>query len=84
MPSIWYYEQMKYQEFKRQLGKAGLTNKAFAELLGLNPISISNLKAKVYVPNQLALIASFMAEYKEMGKDFTQVIDKVKSVEIDK
>lgn len=68
---------MKYNEFRRQLGKAGLTNKAFAELLGLNPISISNFKAKGEVPDQLALIASFMADYKERELDFMLVLEKV-------
>lgn len=67
---------MEYNEFRRQLGKAGLTNKAFAELLGLNPVSISNFKAKGEVPDHLALIASFMADYKERGLNFMVVIEK--------
>ncbi|MEQ1557789.1 MAG: XRE family transcriptional regulator [Methyloglobulus sp.] len=69
---------MQYEEFRRQLGKAGLTNRAFAELLDLNPISISNLKSKVEVPYQLALIASFIADYKDRGYDFMEVINKCK------
>jgi hypothetical protein len=69
---------MEYNEFRRQLGKAGLTNKAFAQLLGLNPISISNFKAKGEVPDQLALIASFMADYKERGLEFMGILNKNK------
>lgn len=69
---------MQYEEFKRQIGKAGLTNRAFAELLDLNPISLSNLKSKVEVPYQLALIASFMADYKDRGLDFMEIIEKFK------
>ena len=68
---------MEYNEFRWQLGKAGLTNKAFVELLGLNPISISNFKAKGEVPDQLALIVSFMADYKERGLDGMILINKV-------
>lgn len=68
---------MQYEEFRRQIGKAGLTNKAFAGLLDLNPASISNIKSKGgEVPYQLALIASFMADYKDRGIDFMAVIDK--------
>jgi hypothetical protein len=69
---------MQYEELRRQLGKAGLTSRAFAELIDLNPISISNLKSKVEVPYQLALIASFMADYKDKGLDFMEIIKKCK------
>lgn len=65
---------MKYEEFKQQVKRSGLTLKAFANLLGINPISISNFKARGSVPDQLAIIATFMAEYKEMDKDFIEVI----------
>ena len=34
---------MMYEEFLRQLGKAGLTVKEFAQLIRMNRVSISNL-----------------------------------------
>jgi hypothetical protein len=66
---------MKYEEFKQQVKRSGLTLKAFANLLGINPISISNFKARRDVPDQLGLIACFMAEYKEKKLDFMDVFD---------
>lgn len=68
---------MDYEEFRRQLGKAGLTNKAFAELLNLNPNSITNFKSKGHIPSHLAIIAIFMAEFKDRGINFKVMIEKV-------
>ncbi|MDD2661640.1 MAG: XRE family transcriptional regulator [Methylococcales bacterium] len=73
---------MNYDEFRRQIGKAGLTNKAFAELLGLNPKSITNFKTQGgVVPNHLAVIAMFMAEFAERGIDFKKLIKQIKTRE---
>lgn len=70
---------MNYTEFRRQLGKASLTNKAFAELLGLNPKSITNFKTQGgAVPDHLAVIATFMAEFAERGIDFKELIGQIK------
>jgi hypothetical protein len=74
---------MNYEEFRRQLGKAGLNNRSFAALLGIQAQSVNNLKSKGVVPDQLAMIACFMAEYKEMGKDFLEVVGKVINRESD-
>lgn len=64
---------MNYIEFKRQLGKAGLTNKAFAELVGINKNSVSNFKTKG-VPKNIAIIAILIAEMREVGMDFESII----------
>jgi hypothetical protein len=68
---------MNYEEFRHQLGKAGLTNKAFAELLDLNPNSITNFKAKGNIPSHLAVIVVFMAEFRDRGIDFKIMIEKL-------
>ena len=69
---------MEYEEFQRQLGKAGLTIKAFAELLCMNRVSISNLAKKGEVPVHLAVIASLMGEMADNGVDYRSVIARIK------
>lgn len=66
---------MDYNELKRQIGKAGLTNKAFAELIRINPNSVTNFK-KSGVPSNIAIIAVLMAELKEHRIDFEEAIQK--------
>lgn len=68
---------MDYEELKRQIGKAGLTNKAFAELIGINPNSVTNFKRNK-VPSNIAIIAVLMAEMKEHGIDFIEIIERIK------
>ena len=65
---------MTYTEFKRQLGKAGLTVRAFAALLGQTPNSITNYASKGEVPTHLAIIATLMAEMADAGMDFRDVL----------
>lgn len=69
---------MDYDELKRQIGKAGLTNKAFAELIGINPNSVTNFK-RTKVPSNIAIIAVLMAEMKERGVDFSEIIGRMKN-----
>lgn len=64
---------MEYEELRRQIGKAGLTNKAFAELIGVHPKSVTNFKAKG-IPSNIAIIAVLMAEMKEHRIDFEEAI----------
>lgn len=66
---------MNYEELRRQIGKAGLTNKSFAQLIGINPNSVTNFKLKG-VPSNIAIIAILIAEMKEHGFEFEQVIKK--------
>lgn len=60
---------MDYGELKGQIGKAGLTNKVFAKLIGINPNSVTNFK-RTKVPSNIAIIAVLMAEMKECEIDF--------------
>ncbi len=68
---------MNYDEFKRQLGKAGLTLREFAALLNMNSASVSNYSTAVKVPDQLAVIAVLMAEMADVGMDFRPAVAKV-------
>lgn len=48
---------MEYKEFRRQLGKAGLTINEYADLLHMLPKSVSNYAKKGHVPQFHAVIA---------------------------
>jgi len=68
---------MEYAEFKRQLGKANVSIRGFAELLGKHPNSITN-HAHSSVPQHLAVIATLMASMAENGLDFEQPLLKIR------
>lgn len=61
---------MDYREFRRQLGKAGLTNKAFAELVKINSNSVTNYKKDGEVPSHWAIVALLMGVLADNKIDF--------------
>ena len=67
---------MTYEEFKRQIGKAGLTVHAFADLLKMNPVSLSNYK-QGDVPSHLAVISTLMGAMADGQTDFRSVLANV-------
>lgn len=68
---------MTYDEFQRQIGKAGLNIRQFAELVKMNRISLSNNKKKGDVPSHLAVIATLLGEMAERQIDFREVLSKI-------
>ena len=68
---------MRYEEFRRHIGKAGLTNKQFAKLVAINDKSISNLAKLGKVPNHLAIIALLMGELADNGMEFKTKVEKL-------
>jgi len=68
---------MTYGEFQRQLGKAGLSAREFADLIRMNRNSITNCSQKGKVPSHLAIIAALMGEMAENHLDFKSVLAKV-------
>jgi hypothetical protein len=68
---------MTYDEFQRQLGKAGITVREFAELLKMNRNSVTNCAGRGEVPSHLAVIATLMAELAERGLDFRSALQRV-------
>ncbi len=68
---------MKYEEFKRQLGKAGLTNKQFADLVGMNEKSVSNIAQREDVPNQIAVSIVLMGMLADNHIPFREAIEKL-------
>jgi len=69
---------MPYSEFQRLIGKAGLTIKEFAELLGMNPNSITNYHKVGVVPSHIAIIISLISSMKDQGIDFYEIFEKLK------
>lgn len=63
-------ERMTYDEFRRQLGKAGLSVKEFAGLVRLRPNSVTNYARVGEVPSHLAVIAVLMGEMADNKLDF--------------
>ncbi len=68
---------MTYDEFRRQLGKAGLTVKGFAELIKQTPNSITNYAVQGAVPPHLAIIAALMGDMAESGVDFRSTLGRI-------
>ena len=68
---------MTYEEFRRQIGKAGLSVRSFADLVKQTPISITNYAAKGEVPSNLAIIAALMGDMAEAGIDFRATLSKI-------
>ena len=69
--------QMQYTEFLTEIGKAGLSVRGFAELVGMNPNSISNYARTGELPTHLGLIAVLVAGVNDLGGDYRQVMSKV-------
>jgi len=67
---------MSYANFLLELERAGLSVRAFAELVGMNPNSISNY-ARGELPAHLALIAVLIAELDAHRLDYRRAITKV-------
>lgn len=68
---------MTYTEFQRHVGKAGLTVKAFADLIKMNRVSLSNCSKKGEVPSHLAVIAALMGEMADKKVDFYTVLESI-------
>lgn len=68
---------MTYDEFRRQLGKAGITAREFAVLLKMCPNSITNYAQRGEVPSHLAVIVALMGEIADNGLDFRLVLSRI-------
>lgn len=69
---------MKYQELQIELLKIGFTIKDLANLIGMNPNSITNYKSKDLIPLNLAIILSLITSLKNNGIDPETIINEVK------
>lgn len=68
---------MNYKAFRSHLGRAGLTNKDFAELVKLNSKSITNYKKADKVPVHWAIVAMLMGELAGNGLEFRHLIRRM-------
>lgn len=68
---------MTYDEFRRQVGKAGISARKFAELVKMTPNSITNYASQGEVPAHLAIIIVLMAEMADNGLNFQDVVSKI-------
>lgn len=68
---------MLYSEFLAELERAGLSVRCFAELIGMNPNSVTNYAGKGELPQHIALVAVLVAEMAARGLNYRDVIAKV-------
>lgn len=68
---------MNYEELTRNIRKAGLDIKEFAELIKVNPNSITNLKSKKKMPKNIVIIAVLLGEMKEAKLPFRNYLNSL-------
>lgn len=68
---------MPYADFLVELARARLSVRAFADLIGMNPNSISNYARGGEVPTHLALIATLIGELGAQGIGYRQVVARI-------
>ena len=68
---------MPYAEFLAELERAGLSVRNFAELIGMNPNSITNYAGRGELPQHIALVAVLVAEMAIRRVDYRSAIAKV-------
>ncbi|NTJ65887.1 XRE family transcriptional regulator [Agrobacterium rhizogenes] len=73
----WVAGAVLYHDFITELNKAGLTVRRFAELMGMQPNSVSNYKKTGEIPMHLAVIASLLAELSSRNIDYSPVFDRL-------
>lgn len=65
---------MLYAEFRRHLGKAGMTINDFAAHLSIRPASVSNYSKSGSVPRTYAIIAILLGEAADRGVDAAKLL----------
>ena len=69
---------MNYEELTRNIAKAGLDIKEFAELIKANPNSITNYKRTKVIPLNLAITISLISYLKKTGITPENIINEIK------
>ncbi len=69
---------MTYKEFQIALLELDLNIKDFAQILGMNPNSITNYKLKGYMPLQLSIIINLILEMKKNDINYEDIINEAK------
>ena len=68
---------MTYDEFQRQIGKAGLTIREFADLVKMHRNSVTNYAKCGEVPSHLAVIASLLGAMADEKMDFHPILASI-------
>ncbi|WP_230772403.1 XRE family transcriptional regulator [Sphingomonas sp. Leaf4] len=68
---------MLYADFLVEMERASLTVRGFAQLIGMNPNSITNYAARGQVPQHIAIIAVLVSEMTAHGVGYADAITKV-------
>lgn len=68
---------MTYDEFQRQIGKAGLTIREFADLIKMHRNSVTNYSKLGEVPSHLAVIAALLGAMADEKVNFRSVLDGI-------
>lgn len=68
---------LPYADFLVELERAGMTVRGFAELIGMNPNSITNYAKRGDLPQHIALVMVLVAEMAAQGIDYRATIAKV-------
>ena len=71
---------MPYADFIEELRRARLSVREFAELIGMNPNSISNYARTGELPTHLSVIAVLVVAMSEMGGDYRRIMSRVERV----
>ena len=66
---------MVYAEFRRHLGKAGMTINDFARYLCVRPASVSNYSKSGSVPRTYAIIAILLGEAADRGVNGAKLLE---------
>lgn len=65
---------MNYTDFRRHIGKAGLTVNEYAAVLGIRPNSLSYYAKKNAIPHPHAIIAVLTGDAADRGVDFRELL----------
>ena len=65
---------MDYHEFRRHVGKSGLTINEFASFLNIKASAVSNYARKPAVPVAYRIIAVLMGEFADRKIDYRSVL----------
>jgi hypothetical protein len=68
---------MTYDEFQRQLGKAGINIREFADLVGMHPNSVTNYAGRGEVPSHLAVISVLLGTMADHRIDFRVALNSL-------
>ena len=68
---------MTYEEFHAKLHRADLSDRIFAEIIGMRANSVSSYSDKDEIPTHLAIIVTLMTELSDRAIDFRSAIESL-------